>query len=496
MPTFAGGMESISKTQIPQGQSMKKISMLLLLFSVQVYAQQVHYDAYQTVQLSNEKRGYSYLSIFDSPGSLPRIVSTLDKVDFVRLEGGSLFHDPYDFDDGIESTGALAADMNQDGLVDLVVGSYWSNRVSIYMGVAEGQFADPVVYPLRGHCAGLTVGFINDDPYPDVVGIRNGSGQPIAIHVWINDGQGRLNETFFHDAGDHTNNEVYLTDLNNDGKNDILIRSMNGFVVSYVQRDVDDFDFHYIPIMPLIPGTPFTIPGGNAISNADYDQDGFDDLVVSYQDSLIIRKGIGNGDFEQKPFFKREGAPLGNLVAANLNGQDDFLLATRIDNLNLSNADSLFVLQYDHTLNELERVQEIELPKKLGYLREQVKVTDLDANGILDLVILAENNELLVYPGDGDPVTSLPDDPEIQFQVYPNPTAGRIFIDTRSFKGSALKIEILNLAGQVKVSQHIERVTEDLLTLDLNGPERLQLIRLISNGATYLKRIILSEGTD
>ena len=368
--------------------------------------------------------------------------------------------------------------------------SYWSNRVSIYLGTQALAFSKPIHYSLDGHCNGLQVGDINKDEYPDVVAVRNGSGKPIAVHVFINEGDGTLKKAFFHDAGDHTNNEIYITDLDNDGKNDILIRSMNGFVVSYLQNTPNDFVFNYIPIMPFLPGTPFTIPGGAGINSEDFDKDGLDDLLITYQDSLIIRKGNGDGTFEQKAFFKFTGATLTNILSARLNKDNIDILGTKIDYLDRSNPDSLLIFNYDPAVNAMSPTHGIELPLKLGFGREQVNIADLTGDQVPDIAILAEKNDLLILKGTSDDrVTSIPGTPLVNVSIYPNPTPGIINIDTRPLIGKSLKIRLLDRSGRVLSSHEYRKITHEIMQLDIDTQDNLVLLQLVINGRSFTRKI-------
>ncbi len=474
---------------------MRKVLLLSILIPIQsVLGQKIEYETYDIARLSNAVKGYSYVSTHRPEGQPGmNIISVLDSMDVIGYANGELIHTKKLFQKDLESVGVKAADMNKDGIMDLVLGSYWSNRISIYMGTHESGFSQPTHYYLDGHCNGFQTGDINKDGYPDVVAVRNGSGKTIAIHVFINKGDGTLEKTFFHDAGDHTNNEVYITDLDNDGKNDILIRSTNGFVVSYLQNTPNAFDFHYIPIMPFLPGTPFTIPGGTGINNEDFDSDGTDDLLVTYQDSLIIRKGNGDGTFEEKAFFKFTGTSLTNILSARLNKNNIDIIGTKIDNLERSNPDSLLIFNYDPVMNSLNLTHGIELPLKLGFGREQVRIADLTGDQVPDISILAEKNDLLILKGaTDDPITSIPENPKVEISIYPNPTSGIINIDTRPFIGKSLKIKLLDGSGRVIIENEYGKMTSESLQLNIGMQDKLVLLQWIANGRSSTRKILVN----
>lgn len=250
---------------------MDKITLVILfiLAAFHSYGQKWALDSSHSIQLSNKSNDLSYKSFYDFSGDgITDIVSVSDSIDLVTFRNGTIEHHDFMFQPNLETTGSVFADIDVDGKMDLIVGSYWSNRFSVYKGIDKDKFSTPVHYNLDGHCNGLSVGYIDDDEYPDIVAIRNGSAQPIAVHIFLNKQDGTFEKVYFHNAGDDTNTELYIKDLNNDGKNDILIRSINGFILTYLQNQPNDFTFHYIPIMPMIPGTPFTFPGGTSMKRS------------------------------------------------------------------------------------------------------------------------------------------------------------------------------------------------------------------------------------
>jgi hypothetical protein len=69
---------------------------------------------------------------------------------------------------GIGPGGLAAADLNGDGLIDLVVANHHSNNISVLIGKGDGTFRPAVHHAARWMPAGLAVADFDGDERPDV----------------------------------------------------------------------------------------------------------------------------------------------------------------------------------------------------------------------------------------------------------------------------------------------------------------------------------------
>ena len=477
---------------------MKKSYYLLTVFIALATiskGQDITFGQVSTIQLSNATDDFSFITLYDADGDGSKdIVSIYDSVDIVSLPGGEVQHHKYLFQSDLESTGAYMEDLNSDGHPDLVVGSYWSNGFRVYLGHDQGGYAKPVLYNLDGHCSNLRIGDINGDQYPDIVALRNGSGKPIAVHVFLGAEDGTFTRSYFHDAGDHTDRELHITDLNKDGRNDILIRSSNGFIVTYLQHDPSSFSFHYIPVMPFFPGTPLTIPGGIDAATADLDNDQNQDLLMAYSDSLIVRQGDGTGDFFKQSYYKSRGHTLVNLVIRDIDKDDTLdIIGTGLSEMR---ADSVFIFKYNSQENQLIRTHAIKIPEKVFSASNNIYAEDLTGDKVMDLAVLCANNRLVILQGKklrSGPIVDV--DPPVTEQPgpfkFPNPSGAQFYLHTQTFKGQPLEVELYSLQGTRIKQWQFEHITTDRINLELkNVPPGIYTLWLSLGDMLYTERAV------
>jgi hypothetical protein len=122
--------------------------------------------------------------------------------------------------DGLLAPGAVAAaDLNADGLQDILVANSGANSVLVYLGTAKGKFA-----PARSFFAGmgpssLTIGDVNGDRRPDVIVTNEGSND---VSVLLNDAKSLLRSGVRLQAG-RGPVDSKLTDVDQDGTLDLLV---------------------------------------------------------------------------------------------------------------------------------------------------------------------------------------------------------------------------------------------------------------------------------
>ena len=160
-------------------------------------------------------------------------------------------------------------DLNGDGAVDLVVDYYGSNRVSIYLNDGTGQFPQRLdlatgLVPYRCSLADLDLDGDLDLLVPALGADR--------LEVWHNDGAGGFQKFADYPAGNGPHDST-TTDVDGDGVPDVI-------VPSYLSDDVRIF--HGDGLGGLIPGEVFT---GHDYAlwcaTGDLDSNGSPDLVIA-----------------------------------------------------------------------------------------------------------------------------------------------------------------------------------------------------------------------
>jgi len=142
---------------------------------------------------------------------------------------------------GTAATTALAvADLNKDGISDIVAGNRgsWSSfestihPLTVFFGLEQGGFSDGLALDLDMHyqTLGLALADINNDGYLDIIAARGGetppnsSGQQNKVYLF-NEASGDYddNSAILFGTGNDASRGVAIADMNDDGRLDILV---------------------------------------------------------------------------------------------------------------------------------------------------------------------------------------------------------------------------------------------------------------------------------
>jgi hypothetical protein len=92
----------------------------------------------------------------------------LDRVTVIYAQPGQSFEKSRADPDGLLAPGAVkVADLNGDGIPDLIVANSGGNDVLVYLGLGNGQFGPAQMFPTGTNPASVTVTYLNDDLIPD-----------------------------------------------------------------------------------------------------------------------------------------------------------------------------------------------------------------------------------------------------------------------------------------------------------------------------------------
>lgn len=186
------------------------------------------------------------------------------------------------------------ADFTGDGVIDIIAGGYGKSKIYLFEGNGDGTFKDARHIADFVHVGQLSIADFDKDGMPDVLA----SSYPIRgsknlIMIIYGDQTGQFSRQIVIPLGS-SHIDAATGDWNNDGWQDIAVLSWTTDTVSILFND----------------GTgSFTVP--NLLfedyfleSSADFDFDGYKDLVLVRKDSfwdmhLYIAYGNANGIFEE-----------------------------------------------------------------------------------------------------------------------------------------------------------------------------------------------------
>ncbi|UUZ64432.1 FG-GAP-like repeat-containing protein [Polaromonas sp. P1-6] len=194
----------------------------------------------------------------------------------------------------------VAGDFNGDGRLDLAGIGAKSAKVQLANG--DGTFGAAVEYPVASWSQDLAAGDFNGDGKLDLVATIN--DPQISLSLLTGKGDGTFNAAVnFSNTSGFDSPAVVATDLNNDGKLDVVIGHQIACFTApcIVARTITvmrgNGDGTFQPAREIDIGTETA-----KIAVGDFNRDGIKDLAIASSRSRVcILLGVGDGTFNQQP---------------------------------------------------------------------------------------------------------------------------------------------------------------------------------------------------
>jgi hypothetical protein len=164
---------------------------------------------------------------FNHDGNMDVVTTTTDAdgddVIYLTGKGNGTFNPPRTFNTGLQTVYLAVADVNGDGILDLIAGSLANNTIRVLFGNTNGGFRVARDYPANGISGAtavqaLTVADFSGTGRPDIAVVNtNGS----FMQLLYNDGTGLFHLNNSYDTG-NTPSDIATADLNGDGHLDIV----------------------------------------------------------------------------------------------------------------------------------------------------------------------------------------------------------------------------------------------------------------------------------
>jgi hypothetical protein len=279
---------------------------------------------------------------------------------------------------------AVVADVNGDGKPDLVCVNAVGDSVSVLLGNGDGTFQPQKAYPVGLNPYTIAVADFNGDGKPDVVTSDRG-GNTVSVLLGNGDGSFAPEETF---PTGKTPRELAVGDLNGDGQVDIVTSNLGDNTASILLGKGDGtFSFGGQQAAPAAPLAPFQVVVADLTGN------GIPDIITANRPDSSVSVLLGNrdGSFQTKETYATDRGPFSvavadldgdgipDIITANYDGADVSVL--------LGNGDGTFRPHQD-------------IPA--GSAPYDVKVADLNGDGIPDIIVTNKNdNNVGVMLGKG-----------------------------------------------------------------------------------------------
>ena len=297
----------------------------------------------------------------------------------------------------------IVADLNGDGIPDLAATG--GSGVGVMLGTGDGTFRPRVNYPAGAQSQDLVAGDFNSDGRVDLAVSLASAEFTLALLTGNGDGTFNAPVTFDNTAAQDDSPAIVATDLDNDGRLDVVLAHMISCFVTpcVVARNITvmlgfgDGTFQ----------TPFEIEVGTGMSRiavGDFNSDGIKDLgIAGDQAQVYILLGIGNGSFLKQPTINLlASGTLGvdgtDIDVADLNGDtiQDLVVAIALN----GSRTAILLGNNDGTFQPAQIITE----PRLRVPQYQV-IADFNRDGFLDLALsLANGTEGLfeIRLGNGD----------------------------------------------------------------------------------------------
>lgn len=278
---------------------------------------------------------------FNKDGTLDLLAtagnSQTNTISFGRGDGTFRTAQAYGYAGPAQAQNMVVADFNGDGFADVAAQGLPNGTIGVILGSSHGALTAQPKYVTacsNEYVYGIAAGDVNGDGKQDLVATLGGSSATCnhMVAVMIGKGTGSFDSPKYYPTGAASTAQemqIYLVDVNGDGKLDIVTSNSDGSISVLLNKGTGSFE---API--LITSINALNPADNPLTFADFNGDGKIDIAAAANQyagdhDVYVLLGNGNGTF-QSPIATNAGYNLQGLVAGDFNkdGKQDLFVVT------------------------------------------------------------------------------------------------------------------------------------------------------------------------
>jgi uncharacterized protein (DUF2141 family) len=396
-------------------------------------------------------------------------------------KGDGTFRPPVQYGVGSNPHAVAVADLDGDGQPDLVVANMKSHSVSVLPGNGDGTFGPPRSYAVGRRPSGLVVADFNGDGQPDLaVANLHSNTVSVLLHRPPTPSRVHLGPPGFHPAGKEPS-AVTVADFNRDGKDDLAVADRSGGAVHLLYGRGDGT---FRPAGRFAAGKEPC-----AVAVGDFDRDGRPDLAVadSAGDAVCVLRGRVGGFAEAVPYAVGKRPVAVAVADLDRDGKRD-VVAANYD----SGTVSLLRGRGDGTFREA-----VHFP--CGKHPSALAIADLNGDGKLDLVVANrfQVGTVRVLLGNGDGTFRAP----VPYPVGSYPVAvvvrdfngdGKLDLAVGNWGSNDVNVLLGNGDGTFRPAVTSQAgwggLLLDMVSADFNGDGKADLVVSYVDGRVWLLR--------
>ena len=318
-------------------------------------------------------------------------------IDVLLGNGDGTFQPQQTYAAGVNPNSFVVADLNGDGKPDIAAAnygnhSYIDNTISVLLNNGDGTFQPEQIYPVGPYPIQIAAADLNNDGKVDLItaniggdpyGLTPGAPRGNTISILYGNGDG----TFQPQQTIAVGNSPYwvsVGDLNGDGKPDVVVADAYDNTVSVL---LNNGGGTFLPQQTFSTGLYPT-----SVAIADLNGDGQPDLVTAneHDGTISVLQGNGDGSFQTQQTYSTGPTPV-SVQAADLNGDG------KLDLVVTNNGDNTVGVFQGNGDGTFQPQQEF----NVGAGPLSVAAASLTGNGRLDLVVANVHQHPPLAPSTG-----------------------------------------------------------------------------------------------